>query len=69
MFSQIEYANKDMLLDLLDKSVQLLFSDRADSQRKACALDKFATAIKVSFIFSKTRRADAAHVAIFCVRG
>lgn len=45
---KIQQENKDMLLELLDKSVTLLFADRGqDAQRKSCALDKFASAIKV----------------------
>lgn len=45
---KIQQENKDMLIDLLDKSVTLLFSDRGgDAQRKSCAMDKFSGAIKV----------------------
>lgn len=55
---KIQQANKDMLLDLLDKSINLLFSDKdggegggggGPPQRKQCALDKFANAIRIIY--------------------
>ena len=52
---KINQGNKDMLLDLLDKSINLLFSDKEGGegggppQRKQCALDKFASAIRIIY--------------------